>query len=269
MKDDMSTKEPTTMDLATGEIKGDCAYPALMDGGAKTIALLREYLDGEIIGLGNLDRVKMPAGGGTRWEVPTLEGSEMADSVDGVIIHTRLARAYWEQDYQGGSEPPECSSQDGRHGQPTDAEAWLPPAEALDDRRFNCVTCANSQWGSAKTGRGQACKLTRLLFVLTSESTLPVVISLPPSSTAVARQYLLRLAARSTRITDVITSVGLERVKGDGVPDYSRAVLRASTAKALSEGDRANLAAYAEQLRPLLDRVHVEPAESAETTETT
>lgn len=231
----------------------ELAYPTLADGGGKTVALLREYLDGETIGLNNLDRVKMPAGGATRWEVPTLEGSEMTDTIEGVIIHTRLARAYWEADYLGGAEPPECSSQDARIGIPADAEAWLPPATATEAGKYDCMACQLSEWGSAKTGRGQACKLTRLLFLLTPESALPLVVSLPPSSTAVARQYLLRLAARGIAITDTATGIGLEKVKGDGVPDYSRAVLRAG--QPVNEADATNLRTYAEQLKPLLDRV--------------
>ena len=56
----------------------------------------------------DLPRIKMPAGGGLQWAVPTLEGEAMEPVIEGVIVLARDTRAYYSQPISksGGSQPP-------------------------------------------------------------------------------------------------------------------------------------------------------------------
>jgi hypothetical protein len=142
-------------------------------------ALAAEVLaPGERLGIGDLPRVKMPAAGGTTWELPT---GEPAKEIEGVIVHRQLTRAYWAVAFDGGAAAPDCSSVDAVTG--------------VGNPGGSCATCPHSQWGSAADGRGQACRLITQLYVAVDGAPLPWVISLPPSAAAATRQYLVGLLA--------------------------------------------------------------------------
>ncbi len=82
------------------------------------IQVIKTNLAGEKITDRDLDRITLPAGGSRQWEVPTIEGSEYTDTLDGIIIHQTPPRAYWKKDLDegGGGTPPDCSSPDGERG---------------------------------------------------------------------------------------------------------------------------------------------------------
>ena len=67
--------------------------------------VLEANLGGEMINQFSLDRVKIPAGGGTIWEIPTLMGDEASPSLEGVIVAWKTVRAYYDKPFEGGSEP--------------------------------------------------------------------------------------------------------------------------------------------------------------------
>ena len=60
----------------------------------------------------SFDRVKLPAGGGTAFEIPSAESdeSEMAKDITGVIVYNHPAYAYYHDKYTGGNNPPDCGS---------------------------------------------------------------------------------------------------------------------------------------------------------------
>ena len=62
----------------------------------------------------SFDRVKLPAGGGTAFEIPSAESdeSEMAKDIPGVIVYNHPAYAYYRDKYTGGNNPPDCGSFD-------------------------------------------------------------------------------------------------------------------------------------------------------------
>lgn len=66
----------------------------------------------------SFDRVKLPAGGGTAFEIPSAESdeSEMAKDITGVIVYNHPAYAYYRDKYTGGNNPPDCGSFDGVTG---------------------------------------------------------------------------------------------------------------------------------------------------------
>ena len=66
----------------------------------------------------SFDRVKLPAGGGTTFEIPSAENEEgeMVKAIMGVIVYNHPAYAYYRSKYAGGNNPPDCGSFDGRTG---------------------------------------------------------------------------------------------------------------------------------------------------------
>jgi hypothetical protein len=182
-------------------------YPALRGDPAQALAVLRENMGGEKLTEFDLDRVKMPAGGGKFWEVPTLGDVESTREIEGVVVITKNVRAYWPRsvDEGDGNEPPQCSSPDAIQG--------------YGDPGVLCETCPYSQFGSStKEGsKGQACKQMRQLFVLSERSVLPLVLTLPPTSLSAARKYFMRLASHSgTLYWATTTKIGLGQADGPG-----------------------------------------------------
>ena len=202
----------------------------------------------------DLDRVKMPTGGATVWEVPTLEGSEAAKTIDGVIVYWKQARAFWASKEVTGS-PPDCSSPDAQFAS-GDPHADTPVAP---NGMFICAQCPQAQWGTAvndkgEKTRGQACKLVRPLFVLTPQDLLPIVVSLAPTSDGAAGRYFLRLARAGVPYNQVVTRIGLETVKGEQAT-YSVATFQ--MAERLDDETAAKMRQYSEEMRPAFEQTVV------------
>lgn len=160
-----------------------------------------------------LDRVKIPSGGGLSWELPSLDGDvETARELQGIIVHWHDVRAYWPMKFSGaGSGPPVCSSADGRVGK---GKPGGP-----------CSTCAFSQWESGDNG-GQACKQARLLYLLRPDSLLPITITLAPMSLKPSKEYFLRLASKGVLYRHVVTGISLKKAQNKGGITFAQAQFR-------------------------------------------
>lgn len=155
-------------------------------------------------------RVRIPGGGGTVFEVPG-DDPNAPDSVKeivGVIIDHHPVNAYWSGKYAGNNNPPDCSSLDGKTGD------YGP-----------CKSCQYNQWGSGPDGRGKACKNMHRVYILREGETIPLLLTLPPTSLKNFADYLaLRIVTRGLRSYSVITKIALKRVKNaDGI-SYSQAI---------------------------------------------
>lgn len=226
-------------------------YPILAP--SADLDALREVVD-ENIGAGgmtqfDLDRIKIPSGGGRTWLVPGLEGDEDLREIDGIVVYWRDPRAFWRSklDDSGGGTPPDCASEDGEIG--------------VGDPGGPCATCPYARWGSkgelfGDESRGQACKQMRLLFVLRPESILPVAMPLPPTSIRPVKQFFLRLAQKATPYYGVAISLGLEQDKNAGGIVYSKVVPK--LVSVLDADQRAAVKSYRDSIRASLDTVRAE-----------
>lgn len=231
---------------------------AIVEKGEAGLDLLRETLDGQDVNEFSLARVGIPAGGGTTWEVPRLGGTEPAKELQGVVVFFKNSRSYWVDPYEGGNEPPDCSANDAKHAT-SNGEVEI-PATLDENGKLLCETCGFAEWGSTKTGsgRGQACKLTRQLFLIVPDRMLPIVVNLPPTSLKRASKYFLELADFGKDYKRIITKVSLEKTSGKGVPDYSVAAFAAGEDLEPEVADL--LGNYADALRPHFEAVRVETA---------
>ena len=96
---------------------------------AEIIEIIRENTGGDGLTARDLDRVKIPSGGGAAWELPSLEGGEVAKEFVGVVLLHKNARVFWKQGME------ETGGKDllTKIRERTDELLAEPRAEALDD----------------------------------------------------------------------------------------------------------------------------------------
>lgn len=229
-------------------------YPVLAEDGqsAELMEVLQENL-GEDGGFGafDLDRIKIPAGGGIAWEVPTISGPESQREIEGVVALWQQPRSYWERslDEAGddGTTPPDCASEDSRTGYGMyGVGSDLHPSGA-------CADCPMNQWESAPKGGGKACSEQRLLFLLQPNNVLPAVVQLPPTSVRHWKKYSMRLSSAGLPYYGIVTKLGLTQEKNTGGIKYSEVALTAG--EVLTPEVRARAKAYGANLRAMLNQV--------------
>lgn len=77
---------------------------------------LSDVMAEEMSGLSaSFERIKIPSGGGTVFEIPSDDPDEpeTVKEFSAVILYQHPLNAYYKEEYQGGSNPPDCGSYDG------------------------------------------------------------------------------------------------------------------------------------------------------------
>lgn len=214
--------------------------------------LIRDNLGDGSFNVNSVERVRVPSGGARSWEVTDLDsksGVASTPEIHGIIIYWHATRTFYRAAYSGENNPPDCSSPDGVQG--------------YGDPGVLCDTCPFSKWGSdIKGGRGQACRLQRVLYVLRPNELIPVAVQLPPTSLQPASVYFQRLMSRGIKHHEVSTRISLESVDKPPTPKYSRA--------AFAVGDRLtpDQIAVVRQMRDsLIPFLTVRRTETVETSE--
>jgi hypothetical protein len=179
---------------------------AILSPDSQVAALVSSNLAGEDVSEFDLDNVKVPAGGGTRWTIPGVAGDVDEEEIVGIIVYVGKRRQFWASNDPTG-EPPDCTSRDMVKG--------------VGNPGGECATCPHNEFGSAKNGHGKGCKETRALFVVRQTDHLPIVVNIPPGSLKNLKQYLLRLPVPYQQ---VITKLSLKAEKNSDGIKYSQVV---------------------------------------------
>ena len=160
-----------------------------------------------------LDRIKIPAGGSTAFEIPTGDSDEpeMAKEITGVILFNHPAYAYYTDKYTGGSNPPDCASFDGIHGTGTPGG--------------NCKSCPYNKFGSGD-GKSKACKNRRILYILREGELFPVILNLPVGSSGAYKSYVKHLLTQRSSLSRVITTISLKKAMSESNIAYSQAAFK-------------------------------------------
>jgi hypothetical protein len=146
----------------------------------------------------------------TGWDVPTLDGrGKIVPEIEGVIVFQRDVRAYY-KDPNAGKVPPDCSSSDCRTG--------------IGDPGVACGSCAFAKFKSAPDGVSQACKQIKQLFLLRGESLFPEIVSLPPTSGAVARKVFAQLITQGVSWNRAVIKMTIDRLENPQKKVYGRVV---------------------------------------------
>lgn len=180
---------------------------------------LADMVAEEMDGLGTIpfDRVKVPSGGQTAFEVPgeTEDDTQVVKAIRGVILYHHPVNAYWANPFGGaGDSAPDCSAIDGHQGVTADGEVR------------SCDTCRYNQFGTGAGGRGKACKNSHRVYILPEGSPIPMILNLPPTSLKTLRNYIGKsLLVKGLKSYEVITEISLKKIPANGtVPAYSQAV---------------------------------------------
>lgn len=188
-------------------------------------------------------RAKVATGGGKAFDIVT--GDEETDtsvpSFTGVIVYNHNCNAYFDEDTTGNT-PPVCSSMDGLIG--FDTESGEP---------ISCKNCPRNAYGTAKNGRGKACKNMHRLYIMTEDMPIPLVLSLPPTSLKAFQNYRMSaLAAKKLKPNEVVTEFSLTAQQSQSGQKYS--VVKFKLLGKLDE-EQAGVARYfSEQLKAAASR---------------
>lgn len=185
----------------------------------------------------DLTTIKVPAGGGTAWEVPGPEGDKSETEICGIIVHKQYRRAYWEDEFAGGNEQPDCSSNDAITG--------------YGNPGGSCDKCEFSKWGSSSKGDGQACRLMQLVFIVREHDLLPIAINLPPTSIKGMRKYLLMLATSGRHHSSVVTKFKLGKEQSASKITYS--IVEPILSKVLPGDEASGLRIYSNDIKKSLE----------------
>ena len=179
--------------------------------GVTSLGLLEEGMD-DCQGLEfSFDRIKIPAGGSTAFEVPgeSEDDVEMVKEITGVILYNHPAFSYYTEKYTGGNNPSECGSFDGvtGHGNPGGS----------------CSSCPYNQFGSGD-GQSKACKNRRMLYILQEGELFPQILSLPTGSLKEFTKYVKRQLSKGRRLNQIVTKISLKKVTSNSGITFSQAV---------------------------------------------
>ena len=174
--------------------------------------LLEDNLEGESLSPFDLERIVLPAGGGTTWTIPTIEGEKEVKDLQAVIIMPQSSRSFWKEEMTGEGTPPDCVSEDMIQGQ--------------GEPGGLCSACQYNQFGSGKQGSGKACKETKNLFILLEGSMLPYVLQVPPTSLKNYKKYMGQLTGTGKSVNGVVTSFTIEKIKSGSGFTHGRIIFR-------------------------------------------
>jgi hypothetical protein len=198
----------------------------------------------------SFDRIKVPSGGGTAFEVPgdNPDSPDLAKEVKAVILYHHPIHSFYKEKYTGGNAAPDCGSLDGHVG-----------IEAESGECINCADCPNNKFGSGENG-AKACKQKRRLYILREGEVLPIILSLPTGSLADFSKYVMRLLSKGTKSNQVVTKFTLKKAQNSGGISYSQAVCTAE--RALTHEEQTVIDGLSEQVKKLAGNVVVEETEA-------
>ena len=231
----MATKNKT---LATTESKEVSVFGAAEIDLANILA---EEMDGLTP---SFERIKIPAGGGTAYEIPS-DDPDSPDSVKefkAVILYHHPVHGYYAEKYTGGSNPPDCGSTDGHNG-----------IVAETGEVIRCADCPNNKFGSGEDGKGKACKQKRRIYLLREKESLPTILSLPTGSLAEFSKYIMRLLSKGMKSNSVVTKFTLKKAQNSGGISYSQGVLVMD--RLLNPEEQKRINSMTEQVKALAGKV--------------
>lgn len=180
-------------------------------------------------------RVSAPTGDRIRFSGKNFvcpDGSE-GEELLAIVVDFVTVNLYYDTMFdKDNPKPPACFSISPEPGNMT------PSPNSPDKQADFCNRCPQNEFGSALTGRGKACKNTRLLAVLpaASDENSPVwTMSIPPTSLKTFDAYVSNLAYKHRTLpVGVVTKITLD-------PNSTYAAPKFELVRTLSEEELAQV----------------------------
>lgn len=209
-------------------------------------------------------RVKIPAGGGSAWEIPSgdPDNPDISKELVGVIVaHHPTSRLYLESFEDRTSDStgrPDAWSIDGK--------VQVVPAETLEKVKelglpaplTDLGLCPYNQFGSAHllggSGNGKASRNYHEVYLYLGDGAVfPVQVSIPATSIKAFKTYLSQsVLGRGLVPSQVITKLALKKVQSGGGIDYSTVVF--SNAGLLDEKVAAEIRSFSGDIKKIVSR---------------
>jgi len=210
----MSKKNGTKNGSSTALVKAG-EFTIIKTDAEELMELIEENLADGSIGPMSMDRIRVPAGGGSTFSVPALaEGDETkVETIDCIIVGKKKHRARWAKsiDESPGGSPPDCFSPDGKNG--------------IGDPGGVCADCPYDEFkqvGDNEAYKKKGCKEMLFIIAVRPDERLPIAIVAPPGSLRNADDYLKRLTAKGIFYYGAVTRIGLEQDKNKLGREYSK-----------------------------------------------
>lgn len=201
------------------------------------IAALKDELMECCVGMEfSMDRIKMPSGVSKFFTVPgDGEDEQQVTEIVGIILHSHPSYAFYRTAYQGGSNPPDCGSFDGKTG--------------IGNPGGNCRECPHNRFGSGGDGQGKACQNRKMLYILQEGELLPMMLSLPVGSVRKFEDFVKLWFAKHLKFPHhFVTRITLKKAHSSTTNrDFSQAVFQ--RVRDLTEEEKAATAPLVKQMR--------------------
>lgn len=199
--------------------------------------LIQENLGAETFRPSELDRIKVPSGGGTTFSIPTINGEEEVKELECIVLMVKQLRLFYRTSFEetGEGTPPDCMSVDGLNG--------------FGDPGGYCLECPFQKFDN-ELGRSE-CNEKRNMFILPANVILPYVLSVPQMSIKPMKDYIMRLTQVGQKVSHITTKVTLVKTKNKrGIP-YSE--LRFTKMNDLSEDQIVMVENYNKSFARVID----------------
>jgi len=176
-----------------------------------------------------------------------LEGSEL----EVVIVDFISTNLFYEGDFdRDNPQAPGCFALGA------EPATLVPSSNSPAKQAPTCASCPNNQFGSARNGKGKACKNTRLIAVMPAHAAddpdnAPIwIISIPPASIKSFDSYVHSLSVKQRTVpVGVVTSITLD-------PDVTFAAPRFSVVRPV---DPKSLGVFMSRREEANQRLYIEP----------
>lgn len=175
--------------------KAGAVLPSLIGASQELQERMHEVKDN----LESVEGFRIPRVKATSEGFELVEGEPPIKELEGVLIHTKKTKVYYEKPFRRGEkQPPDCYSLDG----------VLPDKSLPNPVNPTCKGCPMDAFGTNAMKKGKACRDTKpMYFLLGDEAIIPRQLSVTPSSLRAANQYLMDLTERGIAYRKVVTKV--------------------------------------------------------------
>lgn len=196
-----------------------------------------------------LQRIKIPTGGMSAFMVEELEGQQVVQHLDVILVAIKgRQKAWWAKlpEEGGTGSPPSCTSTDGIRGFGNNT---LKEDAAAGEHL--CAECPWSKFGSARNGgAGKDCGDFSVMFFFREGSRIPAVLNVPGTSLKGLQSYILKLIDNGKRFEGVVTRLSIKAATSKSGITYSQ--LDLSFVKDLPEDDAQEMVTVGKEF---MDRI--------------
>jgi len=204
-------------------------FPALRDDSGVSEAMAANLPDAALRE-SDLTRVPIPSGGSTTWVIPSITGETTAKTIDGILAVVVPRGVLWPTEEPAEGTLPVLVTHDLKTAHAVNLEgvdsALLKDVESCrnEDGSYSWLKLPQNEWGSGKGGRGKCCKEQRVIYLLTKEQAMPIVIVVAPGSLKGWQGFLVGLTTAGIPHYRAVVSFGLEADKNPAGIPFARIV---------------------------------------------